>query len=87
MDCIAHAAEMSMKAAIEEVQSLPHYEEAGEVIVCFLVYSQVSTPITDSGLSLMQGMTPLPMPITLRYLASLEGISCSTEQANHDLIS
>ena len=30
-DLVAQAAELSMKAAIEEVQLLPHYEQDGEV--------------------------------------------------------
>ena len=30
-DLVALAAELSMKAAIEEVQSLPHYGQDGEV--------------------------------------------------------
>ena len=30
-DLVAQAAELSMKEAIEEVQSLPHYEQDGEV--------------------------------------------------------
>ena len=32
MDLVADAAESSMKAAVEEVKSLPHYKEEGEVI-------------------------------------------------------
>ena len=34
-DLVAQAAELSMKEATEEVQSLPHYEQDGEVS-CFL---------------------------------------------------
>ena len=36
MDLVYDAAEGSMKAAIEEVESLPHYMEEGEVKLCFL---------------------------------------------------
>ena len=31
MDIVSHTAEMSMQAAVEEVQALPHYESDGEV--------------------------------------------------------
>jgi hypothetical protein len=33
MDLVAHAAETSMRSAIEEVQSLPHYAQEGEWVI------------------------------------------------------
>ena len=39
MDLVSEAAEASMKAAIQEVQSLPHYETEGEVRNFFSSYS------------------------------------------------
>ena len=36
MDLVSDAALGSIRAAIEEVESLPHYMEEGEVKLCFL---------------------------------------------------
>ena len=44
MDLVSEAAEESMKAAIEEVQSLPHYENSGEVIYVMIHMSYNSIP-------------------------------------------
>lgn len=53
MDLVSEAAEASMKAAVEEVHSLPHYASEGEVIKKFPVHTQsLSLPqqwvITDA---------------------------------------
>ena len=66
MDLVSEAAEASMKAAVEEVQSLPHYASEGEVMKVFLVHTQ-SHSVLDSGLSLMQGMTLQQMPTIQRF--------------------
>ena len=47
MDLVSEAAEASTKAAIQEVQSLPHYESGGEVRNIFISYSNHS--LLDSG--------------------------------------
>ena len=73
MDLVSEAAERSMRAAIDEVESLPHYQDEGEVMKCVHIHLQPVPPSsTNSGLLLMQGMTPLPMPTTQQCLACLE---------------
>jgi hypothetical protein len=75
MDLVARAAETSMRSAIEEVQSLPHYAQEGEVRKCMHVHvlTIAHLLITASGSLPTRGTTPLPMHTTLLCLASLEG--------------
>ena len=76
MDLVSEAAEESMKAAIREVESLPHYQEKGEVMELYVYVAlfHVNTPsITNSGLSQMLGMILQPMPTTQLCPASQEG--------------
>lgn len=72
MDLVSEAAEASMKAAVEEVHSLPHYASEGEVIKTQFILNHFLS--LNSGLSLMQGMTQQQMPTIQRFHASLEGI-------------
>ena len=48
LDLVSHAAKLSMKAAVEEVQSLSHYEEGGEVIFIFRVHVHVHKLVWSS---------------------------------------
>jgi hypothetical protein len=76
MDLVAHAAETSMRSAIEEVQSLPHYAQEGEMRKCMHVHVLTFSHllITASGSLPTRGTTPLPMHTTLLCLASLEAL-------------
>ena len=38
MDLVSEAAERSMRAAIDEVESLPHYQDEGEVMKCVHIH-------------------------------------------------
>ena len=71
VELVSEAAEDSMKAAIEEVQALPHYTSNGEVVLIF--------QSKHSGSSLTQGTIQLRMPTILQSPASLEGrfIKCT----------
>ena len=77
IDLVSHAAEASMRAAIEEVESLPGYEEEGEVtlIICMhQCYKFLLLCTINSALLQMQGMTLLPRPITLQPLWEIYNI-------------
>lgn len=56
------ATERSIKAAVEEVEPLPHYTNKGEVINISTPYCE--KPRFPSGLSLMRGIIEQPMPTT-----------------------
>ena len=73
VDLVSDAVERSMRAAIEEVKSLPDYQEKGEVIECISlpIFSTMLSSI-NSGFSLMQGTAPVQMRTPRRYRASLE---------------
>ena len=76
IDLVTEAAEESMQAAIQEVESLPHYQEKGEVIELYVHAASfhVNTPfIINSGLSQMLGTILRPMPTTQLCPASQEG--------------
>ena len=75
MDIVSDAAEESMRSAIEEVKSLPHYSENGEVmkLYCIAITENPSSFLLNSGLSQMLDMTPLLTPTTRLCLASREG--------------
>ena len=77
MDIVSRAAEESMQRAVEEVQSLTHYEVEGEVSsqMCTDIHIWHQSLTSCSGSSLMPVMTPLPTPVISPSPAFLEGQS------------
>ena len=82
---VNRAANLSMQAAVEEVEAFPHYSAQGEVSVhtrnikycCCTTFQysfSVTLPFHCSGLSQMLVMILLPMPITQLCRDWLEGI-------------
>ena len=45
MDIVSDAAEESMRSAIEEVKSLPHYSEDGEVLYSIAITENPSSTV------------------------------------------
>lgn len=76
IEIVQELADKSMKAAVEEIKTMPHYTSDGEVTSFFWsVFNKYC--VLSSGLLLMLGMTQQLMPIILQFHASQGGL-CET---------